>query len=267
MAASSRLWSPGVWSKAPTSCFRVLDSIRRWHRRPREGLGDCRSADASLAGLFSCGRGRRRDVDLLWSRCPLHPPVSHRSQDRRRLAMGAAQIQTGFGLALRNLALSSATLTALRSGRSDICQSAVASVLAARNASEEQLEPSSRPIGLALIGSVPRVSKTSAQSKPGLAPSRSRYPAISLQSAEVPSHPKETRNQWLTKTALNPRSAEVWRQTGGERDFRASASASKCGGLCVKPTVMGDFSAAKSSGEFCCRKYWRRERNWDPTFS
>ena len=33
---------------------------------------------------------------------------------------------------------------------------------------------------------------------------------------------KEIQNQSLTRTALNPRSAEVWRQTGREREFRAS---------------------------------------------
>ena len=31
--------------------------------------------------------------------------------------------------------------------------------------------------------------------------------------------------------------------------------------------VIGDFSAAKSSRNFWSRKDWRRERNWDPTFS
>ena len=42
----------------------------------------------------------------------------------------------------------------------------------------------------------------------------------------------------LTRTALNPRSAEVWRQTGQEREFRASAGVSQCGGLCAKPGVI-----------------------------
>jgi hypothetical protein len=71
---------------------------------------------------------------------------------------------------------------------------------------------------------------------------------------------KEAQNQLLTRTALNPRSAEVWRQTGGEREFRASDGSSQCGGLCAKPAVIGDFRASKSSGESWSRKDWRRGR-------
>jgi hypothetical protein len=68
---------------------------------------------------------------------------------------------------------------------------------------------------------------------------------------------KEILNQLFTRTALNPRSAEVWRQTGREREFRAPTGSPQCGGLCAKPVVIGDFSTAKSSGESSSRKDWR----------
>ena len=90
--------------------------------------------------------------------------------------------------------------------------------------------------------------------------------AIYLQSAEVIAA-KIDDKQILMRTALNRRSAEVWRQTGREREFPGPTGAARCGGFCSKPMVIGDFSAAKSSGERWSRKDWRRERNWDPTVS
>src|SRR5688572_11739105 len=64
------------------------------------------------------------------------------------------------------------------------------------------------------------------------------------------SSPKAIQNQTLTSSVLNPRGREVWRQTARERKFQVSAGASKCGGLCAKPVVIGDFSALKTGREF-----------------
>ena len=71
----------------------------------------------------------------------------------------------------------------------------------------------------------------------------------------------------LTRTVLNPRSREVWRQTGRERAFRVLTGSPQCGGFRAKPVVIGDFSAANLGGESWSKKDWRRERNWDPTVS
>jgi hypothetical protein len=56
-------------------------------------------------------------------------------------------------------------------------------------------------------------------------------------------------------------SREVWRQTGQQREFCASTDLRQCGGFHAKPVVIGDFSAAKSSGECWSRKDWRTETN------
>jgi hypothetical protein len=79
--------------------------------------------------------------------------------------------------------------------------------------------------------SAPRESKTPVISMRRFAPRFSRYPAIILQSAEVGVQ-KPIENQLLMRTVLNPRSAEVWRQTGREREFRVSDGSSQWGGLC-----------------------------------
>ena len=73
--------------------------------------------------------------------------------------------------------------------------------------------------------------------------------------------------QSLTRTALKTRSAEVWRQTGREREFWVSAGMSQCGGLCAMPVVIGDFSAPKPDRESWPRKDWRRERVCQLTLS
>jgi hypothetical protein len=52
---------------------------------------------------------------------------------------------------------------------------------------------------------------------------------------------KAIQNQSLTRSVLNPRSPELWRQTAGEREFRVTAGASQCGGFRAKPVVIGDF--------------------------
>jgi hypothetical protein len=73
--------------------------------------------------------------------------------------------------------------------------------------------------------SAPRETKTAAQSTPAFAtvvPAIPRYLCKVRRSASR----KEIQNQLLTRTALKPRSAEVWRQTGREREFRASSGAS-----------------------------------------
>jgi hypothetical protein len=77
---------------------------------------------------------------------------------------------------------------------------------------------------------------------------------------------KEVKNQSLTDSVLKPRSREVWRKTGPKREFRGSAGAAQCVGLCAKPAVIGDFSAPKSSGERWSRKDWRRGRDSNPRY-
>jgi hypothetical protein len=57
---------------------------------------------------------------------------------------------------------------------------------------------------------------------------------------------KEIQNQWLTRAALNLRSAEVWRQTGREREFRALTGSTQCGGLCAKRRGYSRFKCDKT---------------------
>src|ERR1700730_2501697 len=45
---------------------------------------------------------------------------------------------------------------------------------------------------------------------------------------------KLAQNQALRKSVLNPRSREVWRQSGREREFRVSADAAQCGAFGAK---------------------------------
>jgi DNA invertase Pin-like site-specific DNA recombinase len=47
------------------------------------------------------------------------------------------------------------------------------------------------------------------------------------------------RSEGMTTKGGNPRSREVWRHTGREREFRVSAGVSQCGGLCAKLVVIG----------------------------
>jgi hypothetical protein len=59
--------------------------------------------------------------------------------------------------------------------------------------------------------------------------SRSRYPAISVQRAEVALAKSDSMSiayEFRTK----PANREVWRQTGQERGFRVAADAAQCGG-------------------------------------
>ncbi len=60
---------------------------------------------------------------------------------------------------------------------------------------------------------------------------------------------KTIQHQSLTRTVLNPRSREVWRQTGREREMRAAMGSAQCGGFCAKPVDIGDFSVLKAGGE------------------
>ena len=90
-----------------------------------------------------------------------------------------------------------------------------------------------------------------------VAPAAPRYPSKVRRSTSQ----KVIQHQRLTRTVLNPRSREVWRETGQEREFRASAGAAQCGGLRANPAVIGNFSPVKSSGETCSAKDWRR--GWD----
>jgi len=67
--------------------------------------------------------------------------------------------------------------------------------------------------------------------------------------------------------ALNPRSAEVWRQTGREREFRVSAGVPQCGGLCAKGRCYWRFSARQISAEKLVLEGLAEERNriqWSP---
>ena len=58
---------------------------------------------------------------------------------------------------------------------------------------------------------------------------------------------------------VNPRSWEVWRQTGREREFRVSAGVSQFGGFRAKPVVIGLLCALEVGGECWSQKDWRRE--------
>ena len=81
-----------------------------------------------------------------------------------------------------------------------------------------------------------------------LIPSLSATPTNFAKSAEI-GLKKVSQNQSLTRSVLNPRSREVWRQTAGEREFRASAGLSQCGGLRAKPVVIGRFCSLASRAE------------------
>lgn len=50
---------------------------------------------------------------------------------------------------------------------------------------------------------------------------------------------KTIQNQSLTSSVLNPRSREVWRQTGREREFRTSASVAQSEVFARRPVVIG----------------------------
>ena len=64
---------------------------------------------------------------------------------------------------------------------------------------------------------------------------------------------KMIQNQSLTKSVLNSRSPELWRQTGGERESGASAASPQCGGFWAKAVVIGDLSGSKAGGEIQSR--------------
>ena len=113
----------------------------------------------------------------------------------------------------------------------------------------------------------PRESKTAAQSTPQLARSRSRYSAISLQSAEVAVPKSEsisTAYEFRTKSA---KSGGL--ETNGRRERILGLS--RC--LAVRrfshegPPLLGFCARSKASGECLAWTCWRRERNWDPTVS
>ena len=74
------------------------------------------------------------------------------------------------------------------------------------------------------------------------------------------------RNSRLQETVPNPRNPKVWREQAREREFRAPTGSPRCRGLCAKPAVIGDFSAAKSSGELWLQQDWRREWDSNPRY-
>ena len=57
---------------------------------------------------------------------------------------------------------------------------------------------------------------------------------------------KKIQNQPLTRTVLNPRSREVWRQTGREREFSAPRGSTKCGGLRANARRCWRFECAET---------------------
>ena len=60
---------------------------------------------------------------------------------------------------------------------------------------------------------------------------------------------KAIQNQPLTSSVLNPRSREVQRQPGPEREFRVPAGAPQSGGFRAKPAVIGLPCALEAGGE------------------
>src|SRR5215217_8101995 len=57
---------------------------------------------------------------------------------------------------------------------------------------------------------------------------------------------KEIQNQSHTKTALNQRSAELWRQKAKVRETRAAADVRRCGALAKKPAVISGLGRSES---------------------
>ena len=90
--------------------------------------------------------------------------------------------------------------------------------------------------------------KTAARSAPALDFSRSRYPAIFLQSVEV-AFRKTIQYQLLTRTVLNPGSRKVWRETGREREFRAPTRSAQCGGFAANACRYWRFERAEKRAE------------------
>ena len=103
--------------------------------------------------------------------------------------------------------------------------------------------------------------KLSAQSTFELVPSRPRYPAISLQSAEVGVTKRDSKSVAYENRTKSAKCGGLETNGRRAREFRASACAAQCGGLRAKPVVIDDFSAAKSGGESWSEEDWRRERD------
>ena len=75
-------------------------------------------------------------------------------------------------------------------------------------------------------------------------------------------------NQRLTRTALKARSAEVWRQTGREREFRVLMGSTQCGGFRGEARGYWRFQRGKIQRRMLvAERDWRSERNCQLTLS
>jgi hypothetical protein len=93
----------------------------------------------------------------------------------------------------------------------------------------------------------------------GFAPRLSRYPPISLQSAEVSVlkiHTNSVTYENRTKTA----ECGGLETIGSRERNRRLNWLTQCGGFARRPAVIGDFTAPKSGRECWPQKDWRRER-------
>jgi hypothetical protein len=62
-------------------------------------------------------------------------------------------------------------------------------------------------------------------------------------------HKKPIQNQRLTRTVLNPRSREVWRQTGREREIRSPTRSAQFGGFAAKARRYWAFEQTENGTE------------------
>jgi hypothetical protein len=89
---------------------------------------------------------------------------------------------------------------------------------------------------------------------------------VNLRTAWGARRRKLTRFQQLTKSVLNQRSPEVWRNSGAESEFWVIPRY-RSPEVCVRrPAIIGLFCTPRALRE--CRLWgsWRRECDWDQTF-
>jgi hypothetical protein len=96
---------------------------------------------------------------------------------------------------------------------------------------------------------------------------RSRYPAISLQSAEVAIPKSDLKSAAYEIRTKSAKSGALETNGRRAREFRVTAGVSKCGGFRAKPVVIGLLCGLATRRGMLVAIDWRRERNWDPTVS
>src|SRR5258708_2374020 len=74
-------------------------------------------------------------------------------------------------------------------------------------------------------------------------------------------------DQWNTGSALNSRGPQLWRKTRPRERVSCLSHGAQCGGRWVRTRICLGSTRVYARGESRTRRRWRRERNWDPTFS